>query len=238
MAAIQPPPRPAGGPGPRGTPGFNQRVLAERHVAKRQYPREKATGDQRAREPESGEADDVPCQHKDAIVQALADHAQLQGEDRQAAHPDRSKQPHGGQRPAGGPAYFAERAVRRHRDDRGAPASTIIGNCCGSQPELDRRLAAGGLAGEHRDRPGATPAPAPTLADLTVTVTASASAQTAVIGSSQPNVSAAAAPETVLASSPSAASTANTAKPRPNSTIRSGTAQLSDSSHAGSLPGP
>ena len=84
----------------------------------------------------------------------------------------------------------------------------------------------------------AIPAPAPTSADRTATATASASAQTAVIGISQPNVSAVAAPDAALASSPSTAFTANTATTRVSRTIRSGSAQLADSSQAGSSPGP
>jgi len=79
----------------------------------------------------------------------------------------------------------------------------------------------------------ATPAPAPTKADLAAT--GAASAPTPGIGSSQPNVSAAAAPDAKLASSPSTAFSPNTAITWVSSTIRSGTAQLDDSSHAGSI---
>ena len=78
------------------------------------------------------------------------------------------------------------------------------------------------------------------MADLAATATARASAQAAVIGSSQPNVSARPrlVPDAALAISPSAAFTANTATARASSTIRSLTAMLQDSSQAGSMPGP
>src|SRR6201993_5980 len=74
------------------------------------------------------------------------------------------------------------------------------------------------------------PAAAPALADLATVATASAKAQTAVIGISQPKVTAAAVPapgpvtettETTEAASPSTAFTANTASARTRSTIRS-----------------
>ena len=90
----------------------------------------------------------------------------------------------------------------------------------------------------------ATPAPAPTLADRAATATARASAQIAVIGMSQANVSWAAWADAVvpmvaaLAASPSTAFTANTVTALVSSTIRSLTAQLQDSSQAGSTPGP
>src|SRR5690348_17584286 len=56
--------------------------------------------------------------------------------------------------------------------------------------------------------------------DRSATATASASAQTAVIGISQPNVSAAAAPDAALATSPSTAFTANTATTRDRKSTR------------------
>src|SRR5436190_24135371 len=89
----------------------------------------------------------------------------------------------------------------------------------------------------------ATPAVAPAFADRATVATASAKAQTAVIGMSQPKVTAAAAleterAETAEAASPSTAFTANTANARPRSTIRSLTAMPQDRSQAGSLAGP
>src|SRR5215475_2414226 len=93
----------------------------------------------------------------------------------------------------------------------------------------------------------ATPAAAPVFADRATLATASAKAQTAVIGISQPKVTAAAVPspgpdaetaEAAEAASPSTAFTANTASARTRSTIRSLTAMLQDSSQAGSMPGP
>src|ERR1700728_4608334 len=88
----------------------------------------------------------------------------------------------------------------------------------------------------------ATPTVTPTFADRASVAAASASAQTAVIGISQPKVTAAAvgttAAPTAAAASPSAALTANTASARASSTIRSLTAMLCDSSQAGSMPGP
>src|SRR5580704_9433334 len=78
----------------------------------------------------------------------------------------------------------------------------------------------------------ATPAAAPALADRATVATASAKAQTAVIGISQPKVTAAAAPdaETAEAARPRMAFTANTASARARSTIRSLIAMLQDSS--------
>src|SRR5262249_62081319 len=70
-------------PRPWGPPAREQRILAEHQVAHRQYPREQAASDQRAEQSEAGEADDVPGQHEDAVVQALANRAQLQREDRE-----------------------------------------------------------------------------------------------------------------------------------------------------------
>ena len=88
----------------------------------------------------------------------------------------------------------------------------------------------------------ARPAATPTLADRARVAAASASPQIAVIGISQPNVTAAAAPEpdsdTAEAASPSAAFSPNTASARTSSTIRSLTAMLRVSSQAGSIPGP
>ena len=84
----------------------------------------------------------------------------------------------------------------------------------------------------------ARPAATPTFADRVTVAAASASAHTAVIGTSQPKVTAAAAPDAAEAASPSAAFSANTASARTSSTIRSLTAMLCDSSQAGSMPGP
>ena len=84
----------------------------------------------------------------------------------------------------------------------------------------------------------AEPAATPTFGDRVTVAAASASAQTAVIGTSQPNVTAAAAPDAAEAASPSAAFRPNTASARTSSTIRSLTAMLWDSSQAGSMPGP
>src|SRR6516162_3677669 len=82
------------------------------------------------------------------------------------------------------------------------------------------------------------PAATPTFGDLVTVAAASASAQTAVIGTSQPNVTAAAAPDAAEAASPSTAFRPNTASARTSSTIRSLIAMLWDSSQAGSIPGP
>ena len=84
----------------------------------------------------------------------------------------------------------------------------------------------------------ATPAATPAFGDPTTVAAARASAHTAVIGTSQPKVSAAALPDATEAASPSTAFTANTASARTSSTIRSLTAMLRHSSHAGSMPGP
>src|SRR5580700_10443066 len=84
----------------------------------------------------------------------------------------------------------------------------------------------------------AEPAATPTFGDRVTVAVARARAQTAVIGTSQPNVTAAAAPDAAEAASPSAAFMANTASARTSSTIRSLTAMLWDSSQAGSMPGP
>src|SRR5580658_4733123 len=84
----------------------------------------------------------------------------------------------------------------------------------------------------------ARPAAAPVAADLVTVATARASAHTAVIGTSQPKVTAAAWPETADATRPSTAFSANTASARTSSTIRSLIAMLADSSQAGSMPGP
>ena len=82
------------------------------------------------------------------------------------------------------------------------------------------------------------PAVTPTLADCARVAAARASAHTAVIGISQPNVTAAAAPDAAAAASPSTAFRPNTASARTSSTIRSLTAMLRDNSQAGSIPGP
>ena len=85
----------------------------------------------------------------------------------------------------------------------------------------------------------AMPAATPTFADRDSVAAASASAHTAVIGTSQPNVTAAAAaPEAAEAARPTAAFSPNTASARTSSTIRSLTAMVCDSSQAGSIPGP
>src|ERR1700689_433786 len=84
----------------------------------------------------------------------------------------------------------------------------------------------------------ASPAATPTFADRVTVATASASIDTAVIGTSHPKVTPTAAPESADATIPSTASRANTASARTSSTIRSLTAVLHDSSHAGSIPGP
>ena len=59
------------------------------------------------------------------------------------------------------------------------------------------------------------PAATPTLADRDSVAAARASAHTAVIGISQPNVTAAAAPDAAAAASPSTAFRPNTAAPGP-----------------------
>src|SRR5215469_1649970 len=100
-------------PGPRGLPPFEQRVLAEHHVAHRGYPREQATGDQRAQQSQAGDPDDIPGEYEDAVVEALAGRAQLQGEDREPGQRDSSEQSQVGQPPAAGPFGLAKRAVRR-----------------------------------------------------------------------------------------------------------------------------
>ena len=82
------------------------------------------------------------------------------------------------------------------------------------------------------------PAATPTFADRDSVAAARASAHVAVIGISQPNVTAAAAPDAAAAASPSTAFRPNTASARTSSTIRSLTAMLRDSSQAGSMPGP
>src|SRR5690348_5316762 len=84
----------------------------------------------------------------------------------------------------------------------------------------------------------ATPAAAPTLAERASVAAESARAHTAVIGTSQPNVSATATPDASEASSPRTVFSPNTARARTSSTIRSLTARLQDSSQASSMPGP
>ena len=84
----------------------------------------------------------------------------------------------------------------------------------------------------------ARPAAHATFGDRVSVAAASASAQTAVIGTSQPKVTAAAAPDAAEAASPRTAFSPNTASARTSSTIRSLTAMLWDSSQAGSMPGP
>src|SRR5262249_19056101 len=83
-------------------------------------------------------------------------------------------------------------------------------------------------------RPAATPA----FGERVTVAAASARADTAVIGSSQPKVTAAAAPDAAEAASPRAAFNANTTTTRTSSTIRWLTVMLCDSSQAGSIPGP
>src|SRR5207244_3979320 len=84
----------------------------------------------------------------------------------------------------------------------------------------------------------ARPAATPTFAERLTVAVASASVQTAAIGTSQPNVNAAAVPDAAEAASPSAAFSPNTANARTSSTIRSLTAIDAASSQAGSMPGP
>src|SRR4051812_3806610 len=84
----------------------------------------------------------------------------------------------------------------------------------------------------------ATPAATPTCAERVSVATARASAHTAVIGISQPYVTAVAVPDAADAPTPRAAFSPNTARARTSSTIRSLTAMLHDSSQAGSMPGP
>jgi hypothetical protein len=84
----------------------------------------------------------------------------------------------------------------------------------------------------------ASPLATPTLAERARVATAKANADTAVIGTSQLNVSPEAVPDAREAHTPRAASTANTASARTNKTIRLLTAMLADNSHAGSTPGP
>src|SRR5580704_17445995 len=84
----------------------------------------------------------------------------------------------------------------------------------------------------------ARPAPTPVLADRATVATASVRQHSAVIGTSQPNVMPTARADAAEAARPSPASRPNTASARTSSTMRSLTAKLRDSSHAGSMPGP
>ena len=62
-------------PGPRSTPGFEERVLAERHVAHGERPRQQTAGDQRRQEADAGDADDIPREDEDALVEVLPRHS-------------------------------------------------------------------------------------------------------------------------------------------------------------------
>src|SRR5580658_6260677 len=105
-------------PGPRGGPAFQQRVLAERHVAQGERPGQQAAGDQRAQQPDAGDADDVAGQDEDSLVEAFTEYAQLKQPDGHPGQPQGDPEPQIGQPAAGGPLGFAERAVRGHRDRR------------------------------------------------------------------------------------------------------------------------
>ncbi len=83
-----------------------------------------------------------------------------------------------------------------------------------------------------------SPAATPTFAEPLSVAAASASAQTAAIGTSQPNVTVAAVPDATEAARPSTALRPNTTDARTSSTIRSLTAIDPASSQAGSTPGP
>jgi hypothetical protein len=95
----------------------------------------------------------------------------------------------------------------------------------------------GRLVSQDRDRQLAEPTATPRSRDRDAVAAVAPARRPAVIGTSQPNVTAAAAPA-AEATSPSAAFRPNTASARTSSTIRSLTAMLRDIPQAGSMPGP